>query len=258
VPSDIVYMASGACVGFIVGMTGVGGGSLMTPILILVFGVDPAIAVGTDLLYAAATKGVGSFIHGVRKNVDWRIVALLAAGSVPSSAATLGLLSLLEPRSATSASIITAVLGLMLFVTASLLIFREGLHRLRDMISVPSAIGDGPLTILAGTVLGFLVSISSVGAGAIGVAVLLLLHPACSTVRIVGTDIAHAVPLTLAAGIGHWMLGSVDFSLLSSLLVGSIPGIVLGSCLASRVSERGLRIVLSSVLLIVGIKLIGS
>ncbi|MSO89286.1 MAG: sulfite exporter TauE/SafE family protein [Rhodospirillaceae bacterium] len=255
-PFDILYILSGAFVGFIVGLTGVGGGSLMTPILVLLFGIHPATAVGTDLLYAAATKGIGSLVHGWKRNIDWRVVGLLATGSVPAAAATLFILSRLGPQSAQGARVITVVLGGALLLTAALLIFRKWLMKLRGIASTPNPVREALLTILTGAAIGLLVSITSVGAGAIGVTALLMLYPTFSIVRVVGTDIAHAVPLTLVAGIGHWFMGSVDVTMLVSLLMGSIPGIVLGSYSAPHVPDRSLRIILAIVLTAVGIKLI--
>lgn len=253
---DLLYTLSGACVGFIVGLTGVGGGSLMTPVLVMLFGIVPATAVGTDLLYAAATKGAGSVIHGIGKNIAWRVVGLLAAGSVPSTIVTLFILSRLGLHSAAATAVITTTLGFMLLLTAGSLVFRKWLLNLRGLASTPNPIKEALLTILTGAVLGALVSLTSVGAGAIGVTALLMLYPAYPIVRIVGTDIAHAVPLTLVAGMGHWLMGSVDASILVSLLLGSIPGIVAGSFLAPRVPEQYLRILLAVVLVIVGIKFV--
>ena len=255
---DVLYVLLGACVGVVVGLTGVGGGSLMTPALVLLFGVHPVTAVGTDLLYAATTKSAGSLVHALTKNVAWRVVALLALGSVPAAVATLVVLSRLGPQSGLTARAITIVLGLTLLLTSVLLIFRRRLLELRRLRPAPSARRDALLTVLTGAVIGLLVSISSVGAGAIGVTALLLLYPTYSTVRIVGTDIAHAVPLTLVAGTGHWLTGSVDTSMLLSLLMGSIPGIVLGSYLAPRILEQGLRYALAVVLMIVGARLVVS
>jgi len=253
---DLLYISLGGCVGFIVGLTGVGGGSLMTPALVLLFGVHPATAVGTDLLYAATTKSVGSFVHALRRNVAWRVVALLSVGSVPAAIATLVVLSRLGAQSGLTAKAITIVLGFALLLTSVLLIFRRWLLNLRRLRPTSGARRDILLTILFGAVIGLLVSVSSVGAGAIGVTALLLLYPTYSTARIVGTDIAHAVPLTLVAGAGHWLTGSVDTSMLLSLLMGSIPGIVLGSYLAPRIPEQGLRYTLAVVLMVVGGRLV--
>lgn len=255
---DFLYMCLGACVGVVVGLTGVGGGSLMTPALVLLFGIHPATAVGTDLLYAATTKSAGSLVHALKKNVAWRVVALLALGSVPAAIATLFVLAHLGSQSGLTAKAITIVLGFTLLLTSVLLVFRRWLLGLRRLRPTPSARRNALLTILTGAMIGLLVSISSVGAGAIGVTALLLLYPTYSTVRIVGTDIAHAVPLTLVAGTGHWLTGSVDTSMLLSLLMGSIPGIVLGSYLAPRIPEQGLRYALAVVLMIVGARLVVS
>lgn len=252
-PFDFLYICLGAGVGVIVGLTGVGGGSLMTPALVLLFGIHPVTAVGTDLLYAATTKSAGSVVHALRKNVAWRVVALLALGSVPVAVATLTMLSCLG-SSEQMARVITLALGGALVLTSMLLVFRRRLQTLRHLRPAPNARRDVLLTVLTGAVIGLLVSVSSVGTGAIGVTVLLLLYPTYSTVRIVGTDIAHAVPLTLVAGTGHWLAGSVDLSMLLSLLAGSIPGIVLGGYLAPRVPERGLRFALAGVLMAVGAK----
>jgi uncharacterized membrane protein YfcA len=255
---DFLYVSLGACVGVVVGLTGVGGGSLLTPALVLLFGIHPATAVGTDLLYAATTKSAGSLVHALKKNVAWRVVALLAMGSVPTAIATLVVLSRLGPQSGLTAKAITIVLGFALLLTSVLLIFRQWLLRFRRLGPVPNARRDVLLTILTGALIGLLVTVSSVGAGAIGVTALLLLYPTYSTVRIVGTDIAHAVPLTLVAGTGHWLTGSVDASMLLSLLMGSIPGIVVGSNLAPHIPERSLRYILAAVLLVVGVRLVVS
>jgi uncharacterized protein len=254
---NLLYSLSGFGVGVLVGMTGVGGGSLMTPVLILLFGIHPATAVGTDLLYAAATKTGGTLVHGIGRTIDWRIVGRLASGSVPMTAVTLAALGYLDIKGDAARELITAVLGVALFFTAAVLIFRK-----RILALYATRVGElGPrrtaqLTVAMGAVLGVLVSISSVGAGAIGVIALILLYPHLPTARIVGSDIAHAVPLTLAAGIGHWMLGSIDWPLLGSLLVGSLPGIVLGSYMAARVPDAVLRMTLAGTLIVVGGKLV--
>jgi uncharacterized protein len=254
---DIGFALSGLAVGTLVGMTGVGGGSLMTPLLILFFGVHPATAVGTDLLYAAATKTGGTLFHGFARTVDWRIVGRLAAGSVPATAATLAALSQVDIKSSTASATITTVLGVALFLTAAALIFnRSILAAYAARVGEVSEKRTTVVTVIVGAILGVLVSITSVGAGALGVTALILLYPRQPLVRIVGSDIAHAVPLTLLAGIGHWFLGSVDWSLLGSLLVGSLPGIFIGSYIAGRVPDALLRYVLAATLLLVGTKLV--
>jgi uncharacterized membrane protein YfcA len=267
---DLLYSASGLAVGFLVGLTGVGGGSLMTPLLVLLFGIHPATAVGTDLLYAAATKSAGTLVHGLKGSVDWRITGRLAAGSIPAAAITLFLLHRYGLNTPAAARVIQLVLGYALLITALSLVFRPQLARFAYKAGMArEARGDGSdaasretrtvgWTILTGAILGVLVSITSVGAGAIGVTVLLLLYPRLATSRIVGSDIAHAVPLTLIAGTGHWLLGSVDWSLLISLLIGSLPGIVLGSLLSARAPEVLLRNLLAATLVLVGVKLVFS
>ena len=248
-----LYSLSGFFVGALVGLTGVGGGSLMTPLLVLVFGIHPTTAVGTDLLYAAATKTVGTAVHGFSKTVDWGIVGRLAAGSVPATVATLLVLSRVEKQIGAANHLITVVLGFALIVTAVAILFRKIIVDFFQRRTGP----DGPkhataITIALGAILGVLVSLSSVGAGAIGVTVLLILYPTLPAARLVGSDIAHAVPLTLIAGLGHWLIGQVDLHLLVSLLVGSIPGIIIGSLVAARVPDKVLRPILASTLALVG------
>ena len=251
-----LYSASGFAIGMLVGLTGVGGGSLMTPLLVLLFGFHPATAVGTDLLYAGLTKTGGTIVHGLNRTVDWRISARLACGSLPGAAATLWALSRIDRTSQSTAGTINTVLGLALIFTAITLIGRKWLlARLAERTGSFTDRQTATLTVVFGAFLGIVVSLTSVGAGAIGVTVLLLLYPRMPTVRIVGSDIAHAVPLTLLAGAGHWYMGSVDWALLASLLIGSLPGIAIGSQIASRVSDRVLRPVLAGTLAIVGAKL---
>jgi uncharacterized protein len=254
---DPLFSLSGLFVGLLVGQTGVGGGSLMTPILVLLFGVHPATAVGTDLLYASATKTVGTLVHGLNHTVDWGIVRRLASGSVPATVVTLIGISQFHIAGPMSARIISLVLGLMLLLTAVALVLRQRFLALMapvmDRISPSRA---AKLTVVTGVMLGVLVTVSSVGAGALGVTALLLLYPRVPMKVIVGSDIAHAVPLTLVAGVGHWWLGSVDWPLLASLLSGSIPGIILGSYLSTRVPDAVLRPMLAAVLCIVGGRLV--
>ena len=251
-----LYSLSGFAVGLLVGLTGVGGGSLMTPILILLFGIHPASAVGTDLLYAAATKTAGSLVHGYNRTVDWRVVRRLASGSVPATALTILALSFVNLNGALARDLIAGLLTIALFFTALTLVFRDRIVRLYGQrIGRMSERRVAGLTVAVGVVLGVLVSISSVGAGAIGVTALILLYPQLPIARIVGSDIAHAVPLTLVAGLGHWWLGSINLSLLIPLLLGSVPGIVLGSYVVTRVPETALRLLLAGTLAIVATKL---
>jgi uncharacterized membrane protein YfcA len=254
---DPLYTFSGFAVGAIVGLTGVGGGSLMTPLLVLLFGVHPATAVGTDLLYAAITKAGGTVVHGRKGHVDWQVTGRLAAGSLPAAALTIFALSLLPRQGAALGQLISVSLGVALLLTAAAIVFRQRITRYAlDQGDSATHRHRGALTVAVGTLLGVLVTVSSVGAGALGIAALFFLYPRLAAVRIVGSDIAHAVPLTLAAGLGHWWLGSVDWVLLGALLLGSLPGIWLGSHLSHRVPERVLRSLLASMLVLVGAKLI--
>lgn len=250
------YILAGFAVGFLVGLTGVGGGSLMTPILLLLYNIKPAVAVGTDLLYASVTKSVGIFAHGKLGNIDWRIVKRLATGSVPASLVTLWALQNMDLQSGSAVSTIKFWLGIALIVTSIAVLLRNRLITLvakEEWIPVryvPAA------TVFLGIILGGLVTLTSVGAGALGVTALIMLYPKEKITTIVGSDIAHAVPLTLVAGVGHASLGTIDYSLLGTLLVGSIPGIYLGSHMSSRVAEHWVRIVLAMILIYVGFKLV--
>lgn len=252
-----LYSIAGVLVGLLVGLTGVGGGSLMTPILVLAFGFHPATAVGTDLLYASATKLVGTGVHGWRGTVDWRVVRRLATGSVPATLLTLGGLSLAKLRAEDTGHLIAAVLGVALILTGVATLFRGTIvERLTGAFKGLGDRGIAILTVLLGAALGMLVTLTSVGAGALGMTALLVLYPRFPVARLVGSDIAHAVPLTLIAGLGHWAIGSVDFSLLLSLLIGSVPGIIVGSLLASRAPDRVLTPLLAVTLAVVGGKLL--
>lgn len=253
---DIGFILSGFIVGLLVGLTGVGGGSLMTPILVLFFHIKPALAVGTDLLYASVTKSVGIFAHGKLGNIDWKIVKRLMVGSIPASILTTFYLKQIDITSAGAVDIIKFYLGIALFLTSIAVIFRPFLIERSKVTLLKSDNAIAIATILLGLVLGGLVTLTSVGAGALGVTALLLIYPRIGITKIVGTDIAHAVPLTLVAGLGHVSLGTVDYSLLGVLLIGSIPGIYIGSHLSSRVSEQTVRYVLALILIYVGQKLI--
>ena len=241
----------------LVGMTGVGGGSLMTPLLILLFGIHPSTAVGTDLLYAAATKTGGSLVHGVARSIHWPAVIRLASGSIPAAIVTLLVLWQLELNGEAARSLVNLVLCFALILTATSLIFRKAImNRYRRRMEGLDDSTTGHATVVVGVALGVLVSISSVGAGAVGVTALLLLYPRLPMATIVGSDIAHAVPLTLVAGIGHWALGSVDWALMGVLLIGSLPGIIIGSYCAVRVPETVLRLLLATVLILIAGKLV--
>ena len=253
---DFGFIVAGFIVGFLVGLTGVGGGSLMTPILLMFFHIKPALAVGTDLLYASITKSVGIFAHGKLGNIDWRIVKLLAAGSVPASFATIIFLRTIDVDSTEAIATIKFSLGIALIVTSAAVLLRT---KLMNLLAKETLIPEkyvASSTVVLGIILGGLVTLTSVGAGALGVTALIVLYPQKKITTIVGSDIAHAVPLTLVAGLGHASLGTVDYSLLGTLLIGSIPGIYIGSHLSAKVAEHWIRIALAAILIYVGLKLV--
>lgn len=229
----------------------------MTPVLVVLFGFHPATAVGTDLLYASVTKTVGTAVHGKRETVDWRIVTNLAKGSVPAAIVTLGAMGYFGVSGAHSAIVLNLLLGGALLLTSIAVFFRPWiLSWAGHHIDAMEAHRVARWTVILGAVLGVLVSITSVGAGALGTTALLILYPRLPVARIAGSDIAHAVPLTLIAGIGHWLMGSVDLTLMLSLLAGSIPGIIVGSLVATRSSDSVLRPILAITLLLSSIKLL--
>jgi uncharacterized membrane protein YfcA len=258
---DAALVASGALVGLLVGITGVGGGSLMTPLLVMAFGFAPATAVGTDLVFASGTKAAGVTIHGRYGTVDWPVVARLAAGSLPAAALTL--LALAHWRHAPSSQpVLVVALALVLLATGIALIAQRWLLERAHAVAAARERGfarfQPALVVAAGALLGFLVPLTSIGAGALGVVMLSALHPnRLSGSRLVGTDLAHAIPLTLVAGAGHLMLGNIVFRALGLLLAGSLPGIVAGSLLGIRMPERALRALLGAVLLAIGARMLG-
>lgn len=256
---QVGFVIAGLVVGFIVGMTGVGGGSLMTPIL-LYFGIPPTSAVGTDLLYAAITKAGGVHVHHKKRNIDWRLTGLLALGSLPAALVTLGVLRYGGFDTTSINSLIKTTLGYALVFTALVIVFKQQLlsysHRNDVWLTRLKPRQQVIATLVTGSILGAVVTMTSIGAGALGTVALFLLYPLLPTVRLVGTEIAHAVPLTLIAGLGHAGLGHVDWHLLGYLLLGSLPGIYLGSHLADKVDDKYLRPALAVMLLLVGGKLV--
>ncbi len=252
---DAGIVSAGFGVGALVGMTGVGGGALMTPLLIFVFGVSPLVAVGTDLIFAAVTKASGVCVHARQGSVDWRLVRRLATGSLPAALLTLALLQEVDSHSAQAQAWVSQILGIALMLTAAALFWR--LWRARHPRQVRAEHRyTAAATVATGVLLGGLVTLTSVGAGALGAAVLFWLYPRHSALRVVGSDLAHAVPLTALAGLGHWQLGTVDGGLLLALLLGSLPGIYLGSRLAAHLPERWLRPALASLLLLIGLRMV--
>jgi uncharacterized membrane protein YfcA len=255
---QLSFVVSGFAVGLLVGMTGVGGGSLMTPLLTLLFGVSPAAAVGTDLAFASLTKGVGTFTHRLRGTVHWEIVRRLCLGALPAAIVASLALKHFGTLNKEIGQLIRYTIAGSVLLTVLALLFK------RKMLAWITAHPERQLqgnklvtaTIVSGAVLGTLVTISSIGAGAIGATLLVLLYPRLSAAEVAGTDIAYAVPLTAIAAVGHWWLGSIDWTLLVTLLVGSVPGITLGSYVARSVPERLLRGILAFTLVSVAAKLI--
>jgi len=253
---DLIAVLSGFGVGAIVGMTGVGGGSLMTPLLLTAFKLNPAVAIGTDLWFAAITKTSGAVAHHRHDHVDFKILWLLLAGSIPASIATLSLMHFTGITKGW-ASALTFSLGIALLLTAVTVAYKKVWHQLGLKLErwIPES-RKPYFTVASGLILGVLVTLSSIGAGAIGATLILLLYPRLEARRLVGTDIAHAVPLTLVAGIGHATMGHVDWSLLLALLVGSIPGIWLGAQLTRKMPDRLVRALLCVSLVTAGLKVI--
>ncbi|MBH03484.1 MAG: hypothetical protein CMP08_05095 [Xanthomonadales bacterium] len=256
------FPIAGFVVGAAVGMTGVGGGSLMTPLLILLFGFAPSAAVGTDLLYAAGTKAFGTWLHGRQQTVDWRVVGLMASGSIPAALLTVAVLHRIGMTPGVQHVMVLVLAGAMIvtsvltFVRARLVhwlmnraVFQNGGHA--RLVRYRPAI-----TVAGGVALGVLVTLSSVGAGVLGTTMLLVLYPNTRAVRIVGTDIAHAVPLTLVAGLGHLALGTTDLGVLFLLLIGSLPGIYFGTRLGRRLPDRALRPIIAVFLVLIAISMI--
>jgi uncharacterized membrane protein YfcA len=257
---DLFYVVSGFLVGILVGLTGVGGGSLMTPLLTLVFGVTPTVAVGTDLAFASITKVAGTFAHRFRGTVHWQIVKHLCIGALPAAVITTLGLKYFGALDENIGQVIRYSIAASVMLTVIAIIFRGKMQAW--MAAHPDRQLQGTrlvsATIFAGAVLGVLVTISSIGAGAIGATLLVLLYPRLSPAEIAGTDIAYAVPLTAIAALGHWWLGSINWPLLAMLLIGSVPGITLGSLAARAVPEKILRGLLATVLTLVAAKLSGA
>jgi uncharacterized protein len=257
-PTDAWIIAGGCLIGFLIGMTGVGAGSLTTPMLITGFGLPPTVAVGTDLLFASITKASAAWRHQRLANIDWRILRLLGAGSLPGAAAVLAWLYISRPEMEWLARTIRSALAYALFVSAGANALYPWLarHDILNTFDIRNTGHGKAATIVLGIILGVLVALTSVGAGAIGVVVLMILYPTLVARRLVGTDIVHAIPLTFIAGVGHLGLGSVDFKVLALLLLGSIPGIAVGSRITGIVPDWLLRIALAIVLLNAGILLL--
>lgn len=256
---ELAYAIAGLVVGFAVGLTGIGGGALMTPLLHLGFGIPIATAVGTDLLYASITKVSGVYAHSRAYTIDWRIVGLLGLGSLPAAAVTVAAIRWLGLSGEGFEQLIVHTLSAAVLTTALLILLKGQLLRLLDRIQFPACLTHSwcriSLTVFGGIVIGVLVTLTSVGAGVLGTTLVLLLYPRLGAATVIGTELAHAVPLTLVAGMGHLGLGTVDFSLLLSLLVGSVPGAYIGARFGTRMSDRVLRPLLAAMLMYIGLRL---
>ena len=252
------YIVSGFAVGLLVGMTGVGGGSLMTPLLTLLFGVSPSVAVGTDLAFASITKSAGTLTHRLRGTIRWDIVKRLCIGALPAAVVSTLALKSFGTLSPEIGQIIRYSIAGSVLLTVVALIFKGRMLNWINAHPEKQLQGNklAAATIISGAVLGVLVTVSSIGAGAIGATLLVMLYPSMSSAEVAGTDIAYAVPLTAIAALGHWWLGSIHWELLISLLIGSLPGITLGSWVARSVPEKFLRVLLAMTLTTVAVKLI--
>ncbi|HKY90767.1 MAG TPA: sulfite exporter TauE/SafE family protein [Nevskiaceae bacterium] len=253
-------VVAGLLVGVLVGLTGVGGGALMTPILVLIFGVSPSTAVGTDLWFAALTKIVGGGVHGTKGQIDWEVLRRMFYGSIPACLLTIGYLWVTHTEKSHD-PLITKMMGGVLIASAVAAFFRPVILEFGKKIRLGSPDAfltwQPALTVMGGALVGFLVTFTSIGAGAIGAVMLLYLYPLRMKPSVlVGTDIVHAIPLTIIAGLGHLLLGNVKFGLLGWLLLGSIPGIVVGSLLSAWAPQKVVRTAISIVLLLVGMKMV--
>jgi uncharacterized protein len=255
-----ILMTAGAATGLLVGLTGVGGGAVMTPLLLLVFGVAPMSAIGTDLWFAAITKLVATRVHQGRGLIDWQVVRRLWSGSLPASVLTLMWMKIV-PIGAETADLLKMMIAGAVVLTALAMLFQKQLHELGRKFRIESVDRfktlQGPLTVAAGAALGFLVTTTSIGAGALGVVFLAYLYPLRLTAsRLIATDIVHAIPLAMFAGAGHLFIGNVNFELLGNLLIGSVPGVLAGAMLSTYLPQLYLRRALSAILLFTGYKLL--
>jgi uncharacterized membrane protein YfcA len=258
---DLALIAAGAGTGLLVGMTGVGGGAVMTPMLLLVFGVAPVAAIGTDLWFAAITKLTATRVHHARGLIDWRVVRRLWAGSLPASALTLIWMAY-TPIGQETADFLKVMIAFAVLLTGAAIVFQRQLHDLGERFRLGDSVHfkamQAPMTVAAGALLGVLVTLTSIGAGALGVVFLTYLYPLRLTPsRLVATDIVHAIPLAMFAGAGHLMMGNVDFGLLGNLLLGSIPAVVLGALLSAKMPQGVLRKMLAGILMFTAVKLLG-
>ena len=256
---DTGYVLAGSLTGFMVGLTGVGGGALMTPILLIFFGVPPTAAIATDLWFAAITKLVGARVHHTRGNVDWRAAKLLWLGSLPMAALIVSIVG--WGAVAAKVAWLTKAIGVVVLITAIGLLFAPQLLAYARGRGIGRAdrfrAAQPALAVVSGAVLGLCVALTSVGAGALGSVLLLCLYPQRMTPhRLVATDIVHAIPLAVVAGLGYLFAGRVNGQLLMSLLAGSIPAVLLGSLLAEKISGRWIQLCLALALMGSGLKVL--
>jgi len=266
---DVTVILAGLIVGFVVGLTGMGGGALMTPVLVLFFGVTPLAAVSSDLVAAAIMKPVGSWVHMRRGTIHWPLVRWLVLGSVPSAFAGVLVLKALGGSSHVQ-DVVKIALGVALLLAAGSIVLKAYLSltdRVRRRLALargeevaPVEVGPPvvrPLpTVLIGAVGGLIVGMTSVGSGSLIIIALLALYPTLTANRLVGTDLVQAVPLVASAALGHLLFGDFQLDLTGSLLIGSIPGVFLGAQLSSRAPGGLIRRALVVVLLASGLKLL--
>ena len=252
---DVTLPATGLVVGLLIGLTGIGGGAVMTPFLILVLGTRPVVAVGTDLVYGAVTKAAGAWLHWRQGTVDMRLALRLAAASVPAGVLAVLALQTLPPSTEAADAAVRRALGVVLILVAILMAVRL---RSDVALTVPERwqrFLQGPGTYIVGGVVGALVGFTSVGSGSLLVPFLVSVYPMLTS-RIVGTDVFHAALLVTATALGHVRGNAVDWTLAASLLVGSVPGVLIGSWMAPKVSSRALRAALIVLLLLTGVKML--
>jgi uncharacterized membrane protein YfcA len=256
---DFYKALAGVIVGFVIGLTGMGGGALMTPVLVLVFGVNPGTAVSADVVTSLVLKPFGGGIHVMRRTVNWRLVKWLMVGSVPS--AFLGAYLLDEVVGTENAHTVKQILGWVLLVAAGailaklLLVARKNQARVTEMMDA-RLVRPIP-TVTIGALGGLIVGMTSVGSGSLIIVMLMLLYPKLSSKEMVGTDLIQAIPLVGAAAIGHYLFGKLDFSIITSVLIGAVPAVMIGAHFSSTKADRYIRPVLVAVLTISALGLLG-
>ncbi len=256
---DLYKTAAGLIVGFVIGLTGMGGGALMTPVLVLVFGVNPGTAVSADVVTSLVLKPFGGSIHVRRRTVNWRLVRWLMIGSVPS--AFVGAYLLDEVIGTSNQHTVKQILGWVLIVAAGAILAKLVLQAVRNEMRVTemmdSALVRPVPTLVVGALGGLVVGMTSVGSGSLIIVMLMLMYPKLSSREMVGTDLVQAIPLVGAAAIGHYLFGRLDISIISSVLLGAIPAVMLGAHFSSKGADRYIRPVLVAVLVISSLGLLG-